>query len=174
MKRQIFFCSLGGFDTHTNQTGTVPTSTSGAGTGGSGAQGSLLAQLSQAMRAFYDEMGAQGTSDRVTTFTLSDFGRTLAASGAGGAAAVGSDHAWGNHSLIMGGAVQGHGFYGSYPVLQLGGPSDADSRGRWIPTTSVEQYGATLAAWYGVAPADIATVFPFLYRFSSANLGFLS
>ena len=79
MKRQIFFCALGGFDTHTNQTGTVPTSTSSAGSGGSGGQGSLLAQLSQAMRAFYDEMGAQGMSDQVTTFTFSDFGRTLAA-----------------------------------------------------------------------------------------------
>jgi len=173
MKRQIFFCALGGFDTHTNQTGTSPTSTSNAGSGGSGAQGSLLAQLSQAMRAFYDEIAAQGNGDRVTTFTLSDFGRTLAPSGSGGAPAVGSDHAWGNHSLIMGGAVAGRAFYGSYPVLQLSGPNDADSRGRWIPTTAVEQYGATLAAWYGVAPADIATVFPFLYRFSPGNLGFL-
>lgn len=172
MKRQIFFCALGGFDTHTNQTGTVPTSTSNAGSGGSGGQGSLLAQLSQAMRAFYNEMGAQGNNDRVTTFTLSDFGRTLAASGSG-ASAVGSDHAWGNHALIMGGAVAGGAFYGSYPVLQLSGPNDADTRGRWIPMTSVEQYGATLAAWYGVAPADIATVFPFLYRFSPASLGFL-
>lgn len=173
MKRQIFFCSLGGFDTHTNQTGTSPTSTNGAGSGGSGGQGNLLAQLSQAMRAFYDEMGVQGMSDRVTTFTLSDFGRTLTASGSG-AASVGSDHAWGNHALIMGGAVAGRALYGTYPVLQLSGPDDADSRGRWIPTTSVEQYGATLAAWYGVAPADIPTVFPFLYRFSPASLGFLS
>ena len=174
MKRQIFFCALGGFDSHTNQTGTVPTSTSSAGSGGSGGQGSLLAQLSQAMRAFYDEMGAQGMSDRVTTFTLSDFGRTLAPSGPSDAAVIGSDHAWGNHSLIMGGSVAGQTFHGTYPVLQLSGPDDADSRGRWIPTTSVEQYGATLAAWYGVAPADIPTVFPFLYRFSPTNLGFLS
>ena len=173
MKRQIFFCALGGFDTHTNQTGTNPTSTSGQGTGGSGNQGGLLAQLSQAMRAFYDEMVAQGMSDQVTTFTLSDFGRTLQASGSG-AASVGSDHAWGNQSLIMGGSVLGHGFYGTYPTLQLGGPNDADNRGRWIPTTSVEQYAATLAAWYGVAPSDIATVFPFLSRFSPTNLGFLS
>jgi uncharacterized protein (DUF1501 family) len=172
MKRQVFFCALNGFDTHTNQTGTVPTSTSSAGSGGSGGQGSLLAQLSQAMRAFYNEMGAQGISDRVTTFTLSDFGRTLAPSGAG-AAAVGSDHAWGNHALIMGGAVVGQAFYGSYPVLQLSGPDDADSRGRWIPTTAVEQYAATLALWYGVAPSDLPTVFPLLSHFSPANLGFL-
>jgi uncharacterized protein (DUF1501 family) len=108
----------------------------------------------------------------VTTFTLSDFGRTLAASGSG-ADTVGSDHAWGNQALIMGGAVAGQAFYGTYPVLQLGGPDDADTRGRWIPTTSVEQYAATLASWYGVAPSDLATVFPFLSRFSSANLGFL-
>jgi uncharacterized protein (DUF1501 family) len=172
MKRQIFFCSLGGFDTHNNQTGTAPTSLSNAGSGGSGNQGSLLAQLSQAMRAFYDEMGVQAISDRVTTFTLSDFGRTLAASGSG-ATAVGSDHAWGNHALIMGGSVVGQSFYGTYPVLQLSGPNDADSRGRWIPTTSVEQYAATLGAWYGVAPSDLATVFPLLSRFSPSNLGFL-
>jgi len=174
MKRQIFFCALGGFDSHTNQTGTVPTSTSNLGSGGSGGQGGLLAHLSQSMRAFYDEMSAQGMSDRVTTFTLSDFGRTLMPSGPSDAAVIGSDHAWGSHSLIMGGAVSGHAFYGTYPTLQLSGPSDADSRGRWIPTTAVEQYGATLAAWYGVPAADIPTVFPFLYRFSPNNLGFLS
>ena len=161
MKRQIFFCSLGGFDTHNNQTV-------------ANGQGGLLTQVSQAVKAFYDEMVAQGISDKVTTFTLSDFGRTLQPAGAG--AAVGSDHAWGNNHFIVGGAVQG-GFYGTYPTLVMGGPDDTDSgsnpRGRWIPTTSVEQYAATLALWYGLAPSDLTTVFPFITRFSSANLGFL-
>ena len=100
MKRQIFFCSMGGYDTHTNQT---------SGTFG-GNQGNNFTQLSQAMKAFYDEMAAQGTNDQVTTFTQSDFGRTLQPSGSG--AAVGSDHAWGNHSFIMGGSVVGRAFYG--------------------------------------------------------------
>jgi uncharacterized protein (DUF1501 family) len=183
--RQIFFCSLGGFDTHTNETGTVPTSTSSAGTGGSGIQGNLLAQVSQAMRAFYDEMVAQGLSNNVTTFTLSDFARTLQPSGSG-AGSVGSDHAWGTHAFIMGGSVLGGAFYGStrpdgsglpygFPVLQLGGPDDTTSnRGQWIPTTSIDQYAATLASWYGLAGSDIPTVFPNLSKFAKSNLGFLA
>src|SRR3989442_10032069 len=156
MKRQIFFCQVGGFDTHTNETSNDPTIPNGAG-----GQGNLLTQLSQAMRAFYDEMVAQGLSNNVTTFTLSDFGRTLQPSGAG-AASVGSDHAWGSHAFIMGGSVAGGTFYGStrpdasglpfgYPTLQLAGPDDTDNRGRWIPTTSVDQYAATLATWSGLA-----------------------
>jgi len=171
MKRQIFFCSLGGFDTHTNQTGSNPTSPNGGG-GNSGSQVGLLTQLSQAMRAFHDEMGTQGRSNDVTQFTLSDFGRTLQPSGTG-AGAVGSDHAWGSHAFIMGGAVQGGTFYGAYPTLALGGPDDTDNRGRWIPTTSIDQYAATLAAWYGLAAADVPKVFPNLTKFSQANLGFL-
>src|SRR6266516_1697494 len=163
MKRQIFFCTLGNFDTHTNQTSSTLT----------GSQGNNFTQLSQAMKAFYDEMVAQGISDKVTTFTQSDFGRTLQPSGSG-PASVGSDHAWGNHALIMGGAVLGRAFYGTFPTLALGGPDDTDNRGRWIPTTSVDQYAATLASWYGLAPADIPTVFPNLYKFSSQNLGFLA
>jgi uncharacterized protein (DUF1501 family) len=183
MKRQIFFCNVGGFDTHTNETGSDPTNPGGQGTQ-SGAQGQLLAQLSQAMRAFYDEMVAQGLSNNVTTFTLSDFGRTLQPSGSG-AGSVGTDHAWGSHSFIMGGAVQGGRFYGSvrpdgtglpygYPLLQLGGPDDTTSnRGQWIPTTSIDQYAATLAAWYGLAPVDVPAVFPNLSKFALSNLGFL-
>jgi len=182
MKRQIFFCSIGGFDTHTNETGSDPTNPVG-GAAASGSQGSLLTQLSQAMRAFYDEMVAQGLSDSVTTFTLSDFGRTLQPSGSG-AGTVGTDHAWGGHAFIMGGAVQGGKFYGSvrpdgtglpfgYPALQLGGPDDTDSRGRWIPTTSIDQYAATMANWYGLAVSDLAAVFPNLATFSTPNLGFL-
>jgi uncharacterized protein (DUF1501 family) len=182
MKRQIFFCQLGGFDTHTNQTGTNPTNPAG-GAANSGNQGGLLTQVSQAMRAFYDEMVLQGISDKVTTFTLSDFARTFQPSGSG-AGSVGTDHAWAGHGFIMGGSVKGGTFYGSlrpdgtgspfgYPTLQLGGPDDTDTRGRWIPTTAVDQYAATLATWYGLAASDIAAVFPNLSRFSTPNLGFM-
>ncbi|MEO8433996.1 MAG: DUF1501 domain-containing protein [Pyrinomonadaceae bacterium] len=168
-KRQIFFCSLGGFDTHTNETSADPTQPNGAG-----GQGNLLTQLSQAMRAFYDEMVVQGNSDKVTQFTLSDFGRTFQPSGSG-AQTVGSDHAWGSHALILGGAVQGGTFYGAYPTLALNSPNDdGGNRGRWIPTTSIDQYAATLAAWYGLAPVDIPIVFPNLSKFPMQNLGFLA
>ncbi len=184
MKRQIFFCNVGGFDTHTNETGSDPTNPGGQGTQ-SGTQGGLLTQISQAMRAFYDEMVAQGLSNNVTTFTLSDFGRTLQPSGSG-ASSVGTDHAWGSHAFIMGGSVLGGAFYGSqrpdhtgllygYPVLQLGGPDDTTSnRGQWIPTTSIDQYAATLANWYGLSTADRAAVFPNLSKFATPNLGFLA
>jgi uncharacterized protein (DUF1501 family) len=181
--RQIFFCSLGGFDTHTNETGSDPTNPAG-GAAQSGTQGALLTQVSQAMRAFYDEMVAQGLSNNVTTFTLSDFGRTLQPSGSG-AGSVGTDHAWGSHAFIMGGAVQGGAFYGStrpdgsglpygYPALQLAGPDDTSSnRGQWIPTTSIDQYAATLATWYGLALSDRASVFPNLATFATPTLPFL-
>jgi len=183
MKRQIFFCSVGGFDTHTNETGTDPANPGGAGAQ-SGTQGILMAQIGQAMKAFYDEMVAQGLSNNVTTFTLSDFGRTLQPSGSG-ASTVGTDHAWGSHAFIMGGSVMGGAFYGSlrpdntglpygYPALQLGGPDDTNSnRGQWIPTTAIDQYAATLANWYGLAPADRANVFPNLSKFATPTLGFL-
>ncbi len=164
LNRQIFFCSLGGFDTHQNQLSS---------------QTNLLGQLSQAMKAFSDATIELGVESRVTTFTLSDFGRTLQPAGSG--AAVGSDHAWGNHQFVMGGAVLGGDFYGVagpngtvYPTLQLAGPNDTDSRGRWIPTAAVEQYAATLATWFGLAPSDVATVFPLIGRFSTPNLGFLA
>ena len=161
--REIFFCQLGGFDTHQNQPGTQTT---------------LLTQVSQAIKAFYDATVELALDDKVTTFTLSDFGRTFQPAGSG--TGVGSDHAWGNHHFIVGGAVRGGDFYGVpgpdstvFPVLQLGGPSDTDTRGRWIPTASVEQYAATLASWYGVANADLSIVFPNIGRFQSANLGFM-
>jgi len=161
MKRQIFFCQLGGFDTHSTQI---------AG------QNNLLSQVSAAMRAFYAATEELGVANNVTTFTLSDFGRTLQPAGAGGQA--GSDHAWGNHHFIMGGSVVGGRFYGTYPTLALGGPDDTDSggnpRGRWIPTTSVEQYAATLATWYGLASVDLSAVFPLIGRFSSPTLPFLT
>jgi uncharacterized protein (DUF1501 family) len=157
MKRQIFFVSLGGFDTHSNQRTT--------------GQDTLLLQVSQAMKGFYDATVALGVENNVTTFTLSDFGRTFQPAGSG--AAVGSDHGWGNHQLVMGGAVRGGDFYGRFPTLALSGPDDADSRGRWIPTTSVEQYAATLGTWYGLLSSDLPAVFPLIGRFPSSNLGFM-
>jgi uncharacterized protein (DUF1501 family) len=104
----------------------------------------------------------------VTTFTLSDFGRTFQPASGGG-----SDHAWGNHLLVMGGAVRGGEIYGRYPTLALGGPDDAEAEGRWIPTTSIDQYGATLARWFGLAEPAIAQVFPNLALFPTANVGFM-
>jgi uncharacterized protein (DUF1501 family) len=163
LRRQIFFCSIGGFDTHQDQ----PNS-----------QGNLMTQLSQGMNAFFNATVELGIADSVTTFTLSDFGRTLATSGAG--TSVGTDHGWGNHQFVMGGSVLGGNFYGVpgangtvFPTLQLSGPDDTDTRGRWIPTCSVDQYAATLATWFGVAPSDLPTVFPLLGRFTTPNLGFV-
>ncbi len=167
VNRQIFYVQVGSFDTHNSQL-----------TG----QGTLLAQFSQAVRAFYDEMLMQGVSNNVTTFTLSDFSRTLNPAGSG--ATVGSDHAWANHLFVIGGAVAGSNFYGAstsngtpYPTLAMNGPDDADSgtnaRGRWIPTTSVEQYAATLGRWYGLSEADMPLVFPNIGNFPTSNLGFM-
>ncbi|CAN5416933.1 DUF1501 domain-containing protein [soil metagenome] len=167
VNRQIFYVQLGGFDTHNNQIN---------------GQTNLLSQFSQAVRAFYDEMVLQGVSNNVTTFTMSDFSRTFNPAGSG--ATVGSDHAWGNHLFIIGGAVVGGNFYGvntsngtPYPTLVMNGPDDADSgnnaRGRWIPTTSVEQYAATLATWYGLSAADMPIVFPNIGNFPTTNLGFM-
>jgi len=164
MKRQIFFAQIGGFDTHSNQ---HPATLGG--------QDSLLLQVSQAMNAFYNATVELGVQNNVTSFTLSDFGRTLQPAGSGNG--VGSDHAWGNHHLIMGGAVLGGRLYGTYPTLALGGPDDTDGgsspRGRWIPTTSVEQYAATLANWYGLSSSDLPAVFPLINRFATPNLGFM-
>jgi uncharacterized protein (DUF1501 family) len=165
MKRQIFFAQIGGFDTHSNQ---HPATLGG--------QDSLLQQVSQAMNAFYNATVELGVQNNVTSFTLSDFGRTLQPAGSG-LGQVGSDHAWGNHHLIMGGSVIGGRLYGTYPTLALGGPDDTDSgsspRGRWIPTTSVEQYAATLATWYGLSTSDMPAVFPLIGRFATPNLGFM-
>jgi uncharacterized protein (DUF1501 family) len=167
INRQIFYCQIGGFDTHNGQIN---------------GQSSLLSQLSQAVRAFYDEMVVQGVSNNVTTFTMSDFSRTFNPAGSG--ATVGSDHAWANHLFVIGGSVLGGNFYGMntsngtpYPTLVMNGPDDADSgtnaRGRWIPTTSVEQYAATLGRWYGLADADMPIVFPNIGNFPTTNLGFM-
>jgi uncharacterized protein (DUF1501 family) len=152
-KRQIFFVQLGSFDTHNDQLNR---------------QQNLFAELDPALKAFYDATVALGVGSQVTTFTLSDFGRTLQPASGGG-----TDHAWGSHHFIIGDAVKGGSLYGKYPQLVLAGPDDAEKEGRWIPTTAVDQYGATLARWFGVAPSQLQAVFPNLGRFATSDLGFL-
>jgi uncharacterized protein (DUF1501 family) len=150
MSRQVFFALLGGFDTHGGQ---------------SWQQYDLFQDLSAAMAAFYQYTMDAGVANQVTSFTLSDFGRTLQPSGSG------SDHGWGSHHFIMGGAVQGGNVYGTFPDLTLGGPDDTGNRGVLIPSTSIDQYGATLATWLGVP--DPSLVFQNIGNFTTANLGFL-
>ena len=153
LTRQIFFCLLDGFDTHSAQTET---------------QGPLLQQLSQAIAAFYQATQELAIDGAVTTFTASEFGRTLTPSGTDG-----SDHAWGNHHFIVGTGVKGGKFYGNFPLLAPGGSNDANTRGVLIPTTAVDQYGATLAQWFGVPAASLPTVFPNVANFGTSPLGFL-
>jgi uncharacterized protein (DUF1501 family) len=153
LKRQIFFCSLGGFDTHSNQIAT---------------QQLLFSQLSPALNAFYLATKELGIDQQVTTFTMSDFSRTFQPATDGG-----TDHAWGGIQMMVGGAVKGGDIYGTLPVFTLGGPNDVGSNGRWIPTTALDQYGATLASWFGVPAADLAGVFPNLANFTTKNLGFV-
>jgi uncharacterized protein (DUF1501 family) len=105
----------------------------------------------------------------VTTFTLSEFGRTFKP-----ASNQGTDHGWGSYAFVMGGAVKGGDLYGTPPAQALGGPDDFDSAGRWIPTTSIEQYGATLCRWLGIADADLPYVFPNIGAFANTNLGFMA
>jgi uncharacterized protein (DUF1501 family) len=153
MQRQIFFCTLGGFDTHSSQ---------------SWMQWDLLRQLAEALAAFHAATVEMDLAQRVTAFTLSDFGRTLQPSGSG------SDHGWGNHQLVLGGAVRGGQVYGSFPFPALGGPQDANQRGVLIPTTAVDQMGATLARWFGVPTAELPLVFPNLAAFPTSDLGFMA
>jgi uncharacterized protein (DUF1501 family) len=153
LQRQIFFVSIGGFDTHSDQIN---------------AQNNLYTQLSPAMNAFYQATVEIGAAAQVTTFTLSDFSRTYAPDSTSG-----TDHAWGGHHLIMGGAVHGGDFYGKFPTLALAGPDDATTEGRWIPTTSLDQYAATLANWFGVPTADLPTIFPNLANFTTPVLNFV-
>jgi uncharacterized protein (DUF1501 family) len=153
VQRQIFFVSLGGFDTHSDQINT---------------QTNLYTQLSQAMNAFYQATVEIGAAPQVTSFTLSDFSRTFAPDSTSG-----TDHAWGGHHLIMGGAVHGGDFYGKFPTLALAGPDDANDEGRWIPTTSLDQYAGTLANWFGVPTSDLPTIFPNLANFTTPVLNFV-
>jgi uncharacterized protein (DUF1501 family) len=150
--RQIFFCSLGGFDTHGGELNI---------------QGPLLQQLSAAMNAFYQATVELGVQNSVTTFTTSEFGRTVMPNGS-----AGTDHAWGSHHFIMGGAVKGGQLYGQYPSLALGNPLDVTGRGSLIPTTSVDQYAATLAQWFGVPQGSLPQVLPNIGNFTTTDLGF--
>ncbi len=163
MKRQIFFCSVGGYDTHTAQTGV---NALGNPDPTVGSHANLLNELSEGMFAFQRSMEQLNLSDGVTTFTASDFGRTFPTNGQG------SDHGWGTHQLIMGGAVRGQRNYGQFPIHTIGGPDDT-STGRWIPRTSVDEYSATLAKWFGISPTYLSTVFPNIGRFQNPDLGFM-
>lgn len=174
MKRQIFFCQIGGYDTHTGQTNNSGSANPTNAQVIQGSQANLFAELSQSMNAFQAAMHKIGVQyndpdfeKRVTAFTNSDFGRTFPSN------ALGSDHGWGSHHLIMGGAVNGRQTFGKWPTLAVGGPDDT-STGRWIPTTSVDQFAATLAKWFGVDNTKMSTVFPNLSRFAVPDLGFMS
>jgi uncharacterized protein (DUF1501 family) len=150
-KRQVFFVSLGGFDNHDGLNAAHP---------------GLLSKLDFAMDAFYRATLELGVSDKVTTFTASDFGRTLSSNGDG------SDHGWGGHHFVLGGAVNGRQFYGTAPSVSVTS-NDQVGQGRLLPSTSVDQYGSTLATWFGVSPSELPSVFPNIGRFGNSNLGFV-
>jgi len=155
--RQVFFCGLGGFDTHSGQ---------------EYQQWDLLRQVSQAMKALYDATVEMGIANKVTTFTMSDFGRSLQPSGSG------TDHGWGSHYLVIGGGVAGQQIYGEFPILNANDPAYnpdafADNRGILLPTTSLAQYGATLAKWFGAADGQLNGLFPELANFGVRDLGFM-
>ena len=154
VNRQIFFAGLGNFDTHGNQLET---------------QAPLLQQLSQAVSAFHQATVDLGVGNQVVSFTMSDFSRAFQPNSNDG-----SDHGWGGHHFIVGGAVQGGRIYGSYPTLALGGPNDSGSNGRWVPTTGAVQYASTLASWFGVPSGSLSSIFPTIRNFKTSNLGFLS
>ncbi|PXA98001.1 Tat pathway signal protein [Nostoc sp. 3335mG] len=153
LKRQVFFVSMGGFDLHDNLTTKQP---------------AVLGRLASAMRAFHDTTAALGVADKVTTFTGSDFGRTLSSNGNG------TDHGWGAMHFVMGGAVKGRRYYGTAPELGHNTPDDV-GQGRLIPTMSVDQYASTLARWFGVPDGDLSTVLPNIgnYDRSTWSQGFL-
>jgi uncharacterized protein (DUF1501 family) len=151
--RQIFFCSQGGYDTHSNQLAQHVT---------------LYSQLAAALAAFDQAMSALNVQNSVTTFTESDFSRTFQPNGN-----AGTDHGWGSHALVMGGAVKGGALYGTYPTLALGGPDDSGSRGTWVPSTSEDQYMGALAKWFGLQQADTDYVFPNLKSFGYQTPAFI-
>lgn len=149
--RQMFFIGIGGYDTHDTQLRD---------------QALRLADLSQSVKAFDDCMIESGVSNNVTLFSAADFGRTLTTNGDG------SDHGWGNHHFVVGGAVRGKSFYGSFPDLARNSADDAGD-GRLAPKISTDQYAATLARWWGVSDGDLDLVFPNLRNFNQRNLGFV-
>jgi uncharacterized protein (DUF1501 family) len=152
LKKQCFFCSIGGFDTHGDDQLTR--------------QAELLGEISDAVTAFYAATVELAVADKVTTFTASDFGRTFTSNGSG------SDHGWGSHHMVVGGAVQGGKLFGQFPNHTVGGPDDSGGQGTWIPSTSTEAYAATLGRWFGADDTVLAQVFPRLQYFNG-NVGFL-
>lgn len=153
VQRQIFFCGIGNFDTHAGQVQL---------------QGNLLAQVSPALAAFYQATQELSVAGNVTTFTMSDFSRAFQPN-----SLLGSDHAWGSHHFVIGGAVKGGKMYGTFPTLALGGPDDSGANGRWVPSTGTAQYAATLAQWFGVSTAQLPLVLPTIGNFPTNNLGFV-
>ena len=151
--RQIFFAGVGNFDTHSDQVAL---------------QGALLAGISPAIAAFYQATQELGVANQVTSFTMSDFSRTFQPN-----TNTGSDHAWGSHHIVVGGAVKGGQMYGTFPNLTLNGPDDSGANGRWVPSTASVQYAATLAQWFGVSSAQLSGIFPNIGSFTSNNLGFV-
>lgn len=164
LNRQVFFCTVGGFDTHTTQ---VSVNNVDDPANPAGVHYGLLNDVSECMYAFQKAMEQLAIDDKVTTFTASDFSRTLPTN------SQGSDHGWGSHHMIMGGAVKGNEIYGKLPTFAINGPDDT-GLGRWIPTLAVDQYSATLAKWFGVDNSNMSTVFPNLSRFATSDLGFMT
>ena len=151
VKRQVFFVSIGGFDNHDYLMTDQPP---------------LLAKVNEAMGAFYRATVEMGIASQVTSFTASDFGRTLASNGDG------SDHGWGSHHFVVGGAVRGGQFYGTAPHVSVTS-DDEVGQGRLLPSTATDQYAATLARWFGVTDSEMPTVLPNIVNFSNRTLGFL-
>jgi hypothetical protein len=149
MQRQLFYAQLGGFDTHDAQNNDMP---------------KLLGELSKALKGFHDVIDGLGLSDRVTTFTSSDFGRTLTNNGDG------TDHAWGGHQFVIGGSVKGGKIYGRMPHLGPTGNPDAVGFGQIVPTLACDQYAATLASWFGVGATDRDEIFPNLQYMTGAKM----
>jgi uncharacterized protein (DUF1501 family) len=149
VRRQVFFVSLGGFDHHDDLLTLQPT---------------LLTTVADAMAAFYQSTVDMGVASNVTTFTASDFGRTMSSNGDG------SDHGWGSYQFVMGGAVRGQRYIGTSPSLAANGPDDV-GQGRMLPSTSVDQFGSTLASWMGLSDTQINTVVPGITGYSTRNLG---
>jgi len=168
MKRQIFFASVGGYDTHTSQIGTAGNTDATVGS-----HANLLNEVSRGIHAFQRAMEQLGVSNNVTSFTASDFGRTFRTNSIYEVA--GSDHGWGSHHIVVGGAVNGRRTFGQFPILNTNGPDSVSTsnEGRWIPKISVDEYSATLAKWFGVSAGNMTTIFPNIGRFATPDLGFM-